>query len=73
MSRGADTTANTRGGGAHQLGDLCLLEDGGERGDALGSDAVVQETVNERRDEDGETAGVSRGVDAKAGTGAGRT
>ena len=68
VSTGADTTANTRGGGAHQLGDLCLLEDGGERGDALGSDAVVQETVNERRDEDGERAAMSRGADTKAHT-----
>ena len=49
MSRGADTTANTRGGGAHQLGDLCLLEDGGEHGGALMSDLVKAETANEEQ------------------------
>jgi hypothetical protein len=33
------------GGGAPQVGDLRLLEDGGERGGALVSDLVVSETV----------------------------
>jgi hypothetical protein len=33
------------GGGAPQVGDLRLLQDGGERGGALVSDLVVSETV----------------------------
>ena len=72
MSAGADTKANTqesvRGRGALELGDLRLLEDGGELRGALGSDVVLPETVNERRGEDGETEGVSRGADTKANT-----
>ena len=52
MSAGADTKANTwgpvRGRGALELLDLGLLEDGGKRGGALGSDVVVSEPVNER-------------------------
>ena len=35
------------GGGALEVGDLCLLEDGGERGGALGSDVVAPETASE--------------------------
>ena len=35
------------GGGALQVGDLRILEDGGERGGALGSDVVAVETVSE--------------------------
>ena len=70
MSAGADTKANTqepvRGDGAPQVDDLSLLEDGGERGGALGSDAVVTEPVNERRGRDGERAGMSAGADIKA-------
>ena len=70
MSAGADTKANTqesvRGRGALELGDLRLLEDGGELRGAFGSDVVLLETVNERRGEDGETEGVSRGADTKA-------
>ena len=47
---GADTRANTAsGGGAPQLGDLRLLEDGGERGGALVSDLVVPQTVSEEQ------------------------
>jgi hypothetical protein len=34
------------GGGAPQVGDLRLLEDGGERGGALVSDLVIYETAN---------------------------
>ena len=56
------------GGGLPQFGDLRLLEDGSERGGAVGSDVVARETVNERRNEDGATAGVSRGADEKANT-----
>ena len=49
VSAGADTKANTRalvrGHGVLELGDLCLLEDGRERGDVLRSDVVALETV----------------------------
>ena len=52
MSRGADTNANSLGGGgALQGGDLRLLEDGGERGDALVSDVVETETANKGQSE----------------------
>ena len=54
------------GGGVLQVGDLGLLEDGGERGCALGADVVVVETVQERQSGDGERAGVSAGADTKA-------
>ena len=43
---GIDTQANTLGRGAPQVGDLRLLEDGGERGGTLLSDVVVSETVS---------------------------
>ena len=33
------------GGGALQVGDLRLLEDGGEHGDALVQDVIVRETA----------------------------
>ena len=46
MPTGADTKANTRGGGALEGGDLRLLEDGRERGGALGSDLVITETAH---------------------------
>ena len=36
-----------RGGGAPQVGDLRLLEDGGEHSGALGSDGVASEPVSE--------------------------
>jgi hypothetical protein len=42
------------GGGALEFGDLRLLEDGSERGGALGSDHVVAETADEGRSGDGE-------------------
>ena len=42
------------GGGALQVGDLRILEDGGERGGALGSDVIESETV---RDGGSEIAG----------------
>ena len=35
------------GGGAPQVGDLRLLEDGGEREGSLGSDVVDSETASE--------------------------
>jgi hypothetical protein len=42
------------GGGAPQVGDLRLLEDGGERGGALVSDVVGSETASEGWGGDGE-------------------
>ena len=56
------------GGGAPQVGDLRLLEDGGERGGALVSDRVAFETASERWSGDGERVGVSKGIDRKADT-----
>ena len=35
------------GGGALEIGDLRLLEDGSERSDALVSDAIASETASE--------------------------
>ena len=66
VSAGADTKANTSGGGALEAGDLCLLEDGGERGGALVSDVVISETADEGRGGDGERVDVSMGADKKA-------
>ena len=60
MSMGADTKVNTRGGGALQMGDLRLLEDGSERGGALVSDVVAVETAGEERSEDGERAALEQ-------------
>ena len=46
--RGADAKANTiLGGGALEVGNHCLLEDGSERGGALVSDAVVPDTTRD--------------------------
>ena len=57
------------GGGAPQVGDLRLLEDGYKRGGALGSDVVVEETADEGRSRDVEkVASVSTGVDTNANT-----
>ena len=56
------------GGGALQLGDLRLLEDGSERSGALSSDFVLSETVSEGWSGDGERVGVSMGIDTKANT-----
>ena len=43
------TRTNTlRGGGALQVGDLRLLEDGGEHGGALGSNVVAGEAARDR-------------------------
>ena len=44
---GADTKSNTWGSGSLEVGDLSLLEDGGERNGALVSDAVVPETARD--------------------------
>ena len=65
---GADTKANTRGGGALEGGDLRLLEDGSECGSALVSDGVVIETAKHGRGWGGERRGVSMGADTKANT-----
>jgi hypothetical protein len=48
------------------MGDHRLLEDGSERGGALGSDHVVLETA--ARSGDSERVGVSMGIDIKANT-----
>ena len=48
MSTGIDTNKHS-GGGAPQVGDLRLLEDGGERRGALVSDLVVPQTVSEEQ------------------------
>ena len=46
LSTGADTKANTwGGGGAPDFGDIYLLEDGSECGGTLVSDAVASETA----------------------------
>ena len=48
LSQGALTLKQTLwGGGALELSDPRLLEDGGERGDALGADAVAPNTASE--------------------------
>ena len=45
MLAGVDTQASTRGRGALEVGDLRLLEDGGERRGALDSDGIILETA----------------------------
>ena len=42
------------GGGAPQVSDLCLVEDGSERSDALVSKAVAIETASEGQNGNGE-------------------
>ena len=54
------------GGGALEVGDLRLVEDGSERSDALASDVVASETASEGQDGNSERVGVSMGTDAKA-------
>ena len=44
---GVDRKVSTRGGGALQVGDLCLVEDGSKRSNALVSDAIASETASE--------------------------
>eukprot|EP00964_Phaeocystis_antarctica_P038512 scaffold22030_cov66-Phaeocystis_antarctica.AAC.3 len=46
VSMGADTKANTWGGGALQVCDVRFAEDGGECGGALVSDTVAEEPAN---------------------------
>eukprot|EP00964_Phaeocystis_antarctica_P068633 scaffold41591_cov42-Phaeocystis_antarctica.AAC.1 len=40
-----------RGGGALQIGDLRLVENGSQRSGALGSDGIGSETASEGQDE----------------------
>ena len=48
VSAGADTKSNAQGGGgALEVGDICLLEDGNERGGALVPETVVTETARD--------------------------
>ena len=54
------------GRGALELGDLRLLENGGELRGILGSDLVEAETVTAGWSEDGQKSGVSAGADIKA-------
>ena len=63
---GADTKANFGGGGALQVGDLRLLEDGGERGGALLSDLIPSKAASEGRNGNGGRASMSTGADTKA-------
>ena len=44
---GIDIKSERSGGGALQVGDLRLLEDGSKRGGALVSDLILSETVSE--------------------------
>ena len=48
MSRGTDRSNGFGAGGALEVSDVRLVEDGGERSGALGSDVVVSETASER-------------------------
>ena len=48
MSVGIDREGTLRGGGALEVGDLCLLEDGGECSGTLVSDVIAPETASER-------------------------
>ena len=60
VSVGVDANANTGGGGALQLLEMRLLEDGGERGgEVVARGSVAVETAGE----DGERAVLSRGAD----------
>ena len=71
MSTGADSARRRTlwGSSALEMGYHRLLEDGSERGGALGSDVVVEETADEGRSGDGErVASVSMGADKKADT-----
>ena len=56
------------GSSALEMGDHCLLEDGGERRGALVSDAVFFETASKGWGGDGERVGVSMGADTKSNT-----
>ena len=68
MSTGTDTKCEHSGDGALQIGDMRLLEDGGERSGALSSDEIASETASEEQSRDGERSGVSMGTDTNANT-----
>ena len=68
VSAGADAKANTGGGGALELGDSRLFEDGSECGGALGSDFVLIEAAKHGGGWGGERRGVSMGADTKTKT-----
>ena len=71
VSTGTDSARRRTlwGSSALEMGYHRLLEDGSERGGALGSDSVVVETADEGRSGDGErVASVSMGIDRKANT-----
>ena len=53
------------------MSDLCLVEDGSERSDALVFDPVALETVSAGQDGNSERVGVSTGADTKANFGGG--
>ena len=57
---GTGTKCEHTGGGALQIGDLRLLEDGGELSGALSSDEIASETASEEQSRDGERSGVSQ-------------
>ena len=50
MCQRAFTERQTLGGGALEVGDVCLVEDGSEREGALGSDAIAFKTASEGQD-----------------------
>ena len=59
------------GGGALEVGDLRLVEDGSQRSGTLGSDVVASETASEGQNGNGECVGVSMGADTRASGGGG--
>ena len=66
------------GSSALEMGYHRLLEDGSERGGALGSDSVVVETADEGRSGDGErvasvSMGIDKGLSESSGSGLWRT
>jgi len=65
---GTSTKCEHMGGGALQIGDLRLLEDGDERSGALSSDEIASETASEEQSRDGERSGVSMGADRAPNT-----
>ena len=48
MSTGADRSKGFGAGGALEVSDVRLAEDGGERSDALGTDVIAFETASMR-------------------------
>ena len=67
-SMGTDTGVLGRPGDALEVGDLRFLEDGGERGGALGFNVVPTETASEGRRVRGERVSISTGADRKTST-----